>query len=205
MNATDFLTAAYSMAMASNEELHKRWISVSHALGAIAGNAHLTALHRNCRLDLLLRMLERERLERMRSASSKDPIWSLDLQVALSENWLLSAYEVARAAKKPFKDSGNDASRLLALEHRLSLIRMPIAKGVIQGMDRKPHKNDPPMLVKVGGDTPEPYQDDGSYMAPRSLCVETGAILWYPVDITTRKTDAICRRNLSDEMLALFD
>lgn len=204
MNATDLLLAAYGVAIASDEELHKKWISVSYALGAVAGNAHVIALQRNGRLDLMLRLLERERLERMKDDPSKEPIWSLDLQSSLSENWLLSAYEVARAAKKPFKASGKDVSRLLALEHRLALVRMPIAKGVIQGMDRKPHKDNPPMLLKAGDDTPELYQDDGSYMAPCSLCAETGAILWYPVDMTTRETVAVCRRDLSDEMLALF-
>lgn len=205
MTATELLLTAHGMAMASGEELHKKWISVSFALGSVAGNAHLIALQRNGRLDLMLRLLETERLERMRYDPSKEPIWSLDLQVALSENWLLSAYEVARAAKAPFKASGNDASRLLALEHRLSLVRMPVAKGVIQGMDRKPHKNNPPLLMKIGDDTPELYQDDGSYMAPCGLCIETGAVLWYPVDMTKRETVAICRRDLSNEMLALFD
>jgi hypothetical protein len=38
-----------------------------------------------------------------------------------------------------------------------------------------------------------------------AFCGETGAALWWPVDITKGETVAICRRNLSDEMLALFD
>ena len=66
----------------------------------------------------------------MKAEPSGEPEWSLDLQFALSENWLFSAYEVARAAKKPFQATGEDASRLLALEHRLALVRMPLAKGV---------------------------------------------------------------------------
>ncbi|WP_156472230.1 hypothetical protein [Sphingorhabdus sp. M41] len=205
MTATELLLSAYGMAMASDEELHEKWISVSFALGSVAGNAHLIALQRNGRLDLMLRLIEAERLERMKDDASDEPIWSLDLQFALSENWLLSAYEVARAAKAPFKASGTDASRLLALEHRLALVRMPAAKGVIQGMNRKPHKDNPPLLRRLGDATPELYQDDGSYMAPQGLCVETGAVLWYPMDVTNGKEVVVCRRDLSNEMLALFD
>jgi hypothetical protein len=40
---------------------------------------------------------------------------------------------------------------------------------------------------------------------PRGLCEGTGAALWWPVDMTTRETVAICWRDLSDEMLVLFD
>lgn len=205
MTATELLLAAHGMAMASGEELNKKWISISFKLGSIAGNAHVIALQRNGRLDLMLRLLEAERLEQINDDPSKEPTWSLDLQCALSENWILSAYEVARAAKEPIRASGNDASRLFALEHRLALVRMPVAKGVIQGMNMRRHKDDPPMLVKAGDDTPRRYEDDGSYIAPCGLCAETGAVLWYPVDMAKRETVTICRRDLSDEMLALFD
>lgn len=205
MNATDLLLAAYGMAMANHQELHQKWISISFKLGPIAGTVHTISLQRIGRLDMMLRLLEGERLEMMRVEPSNEPEWSLDLQFALSENWLLSAYEVARAAKKPFKASGKDASRLLKLEHRLAVVRMPIAKGVIQGMDKKLQKDSPPVLVKAGDDTLELYQDDGSYIMPQGLCAETGAALWYPVDMTAGQTVAICRRDLSDEMLSLFD
>lgn len=205
MTATELLLTAYGIGMARDPELHKRWISISHKLGPVAGTIHTISLQRVGRLDMLLRVLEGERLEILKAEPSSKPEWSLDLQSALSENWVFSAYEVARAAKRPFQASGEDASRLLALEHRLALVRMPLAKGVIQGMDRKPHKGNPPMLLKAGDDTPELYQDDGSYMVPHGLCGETGAALWWPVDITKGETVAICRRDLSDEMLALFD
>lgn len=205
MKATGHLLAAYRMAMASHQELHTKWISISFKLGPIAGTVHTISLQLIGRLDMMLRLLEGERLEMIRGEPSNEPEWSLDLQFALSENWILSAYEVARAAKKPFKASGEDASRLLKLEHRLAVIRMPIAQGVIQGMDKKPHKHSPPKLVKVGDDTPERYSDGGSHIMPQGLCAETGAALWYPVNMIEGQTVAICRRDLSDEMLSLFD
>jgi hypothetical protein len=205
MNATNLLTTVYSGAINRDPELHNKWISISFNLGSIAGKIHTLALQRLGRLDMMLRLLEGERLEIMKSAASHEPDWSLDLQFSLSQSWLFSAYEVARAAKKPFTASHQDASRLFALEHRLALIRMPLAKGVIQGMDRKSHKNNLPVLMRVGDETPEIYADNGSYIMPQGLCGETGAALWCPVDISAGETIAICRRDLSDEMLALFD
>src|SRR3546814_6911931 len=62
---------------------------------------------------------------------------------------------------------------LLALENRLALVRIPIAKGEIQGMNKKANRENPPMLVKAGDDTAEPYQADGSFIMPYGLCGET--------------------------------
>lgn len=191
--------------MASDQELHKRWISLSFRFGEIAGTVHIMSVQRVGRLDMLLRLLEDERLERMDGDPPKEPDLSLDLQMALSENWLLSAYEVVRAAKGQLKSRSEEMPKLLTLEKRLALVRMPIAKGEIQGIDQKTNKNNPPLLIKAGDDAPEPYQADGSFIMPCGLCEQTGAALWYPVDMATRETLAICRRDLSDELLDLFD
>lgn len=205
MKATQLLAAAYGIAMANEQEIHKQWISISFKLAETAGIVHTVALQRLGRHDLMLRLLESERIEAMKSEPSSEPEWSLDLQFSLSENWLLSAYEVVRAAKEQLKRCGNDMPKLLALEHRLAIVRMPVAKGEIQGMNLKANRDNPPVLVKAGETEGEPYQSDGSYMMPRGLCVATGAALWLPVDIALGQTVEICRHDLSDEMLALFD
>lgn len=204
MSATDLLAMAYGMAMARDGKIHEKWVSTSIQFSSIAGTVHMITTQRIGRLDMLLRMLENERFERIKAGPTGDVDWSLDIQFALSENWLLSAYEVARAAKEQLKRRGREMPTLLALENRLALIRMPIAKGEIQGMNQKAYKDNPPMLVKLGDTTPEPYQADGSFIMPHGLCEETGAVLWCPVDMKVGRTIAICRRELSNEMLALF-
>ena len=205
MKATDLLSAAYGIAMASEQEIHEKWISISFKFAEAAGPVHSIALQRIGRLDMMLRLLESERLEVMKSEPCNEPEWTLDLQFSLSENWLLSSYEVARATKEQLKRRGDEMLKLAALEHRLALVRMPVAKGEIQGMHLKANRENPPVLVKAGNVDGEPYQADGSYMMPRGLCGETGAALWCPVDIALRQTVGICRRDLSDEMLGLFD
>ena len=57
MNATDLLSTAYGIGMARDQELHKRWVSISHKLGPVAGTIHTISLQRIGRLDMLLRFL----------------------------------------------------------------------------------------------------------------------------------------------------
>ncbi len=205
MRATDLLETAYSLGMIGEAEIHKKWISVSHKLAAIAGVTHLVALESNNRLDLMLRLVESERLERLKSNSLNEIDWSLDLQISLSECWVLRAYEILRACKQQLKDYGPINPKLLSLQHRLAVVRVPIAKGEIESMDRKANKGYAPMLGRMGETVATPYELDGSYVMPRAICPETGAAMWYPVDMKARQTVAICRRDLSDELLSLFD
>lgn len=205
MRATDHLSIAFGLAMNREEGRNEKWISISFKLAEVAGSVHTIALQRIGRLDLMLRLLERERLEAIKGPPSSQVDLSLDLQFSLSENWLLSVYEVARATKEQLKRKGDEMPKLSALEHRLALVRMPVAKAEIRGMHVKANRDNPPMLARIGDIEGEPYQADGSYMIPRSLCQETGAALWYPVDIALKQAVAICRHDLSDEMLALFD
>lgn len=205
MKATDLLLAAYAIARAKDDKHHEQWISVSFKLGAIAGAVHTISVQRIGRLDMLLRLLEDERLERLKDGPSNEPDWALDLQFALSESWLLSAYEVTRTGKEMLKRRSEEMPKLLSLENRLALVRMPIAKGEIQGMNQKANRDNPPMLVRAGSDTPEPYQADGSFIMPKSLCEQTGSVLWHPIDMSLVRTIAIRRLDLSNEMLSLFD
>lgn len=204
MTATELLLAAYGMGLASDDELDRRWIALSHRLGPIAGTTHVIGIQRVGRLDMLLRVLEGERLQRMRLPTSSEPDFSVELQLSLSVSWLFGAYEIARAAKKPMQCHKDVLPRLIALEHRLALVRMPLAKGEIEGMNRKPYIHNPPMLARSGDETPYAYED-GSYIVPGGLCERTGSALWWPVDMSTNRTAEICRRDMSDQMLSLFE
>lgn len=130
MQASDLLQSAYMMAMTNGSDLLRRWIKVSHRLAGTVGVAHLGPLEQNNRLDLLLRQLEVERLERLKLPPSDRMDWSFDVQSSLSQVWVLRAYEVMRVAKTRFRDNGDEAdTKVAALARRLALVRMPIAKG----------------------------------------------------------------------------
>lgn len=160
--------------MSRYEETHKKWVSMSFLLGQIADNAHLVALQRNGRLDLMLRLLESERIERIKNNSPTEPVWSLDMQCSLSENWLLSAYEVMRAPKERLKGGDKDVPKLSELERRLAVVRMPIAKGEIQGMNRRANRDNPPMLIKAGELLPNPIRTMAPISHPSAFARKLG-------------------------------
>lgn len=205
MPASDLLENAFLLALANQPELHKKWVRLSHRVAGIAGVNHLSALQQNYRLDLLLRQLEGERLARMQAPPANEVEWTPEIQSSLSQAWVLRAYEVIRVTKDRLRKDGRPNEKVTALAHRLALVRMPIAKGEIAGMTKKANKENPPMLIRAGETEAFPYADDGTYNMLSALCGHTGAALWGPVDVTAGATVAICRRDLSDEFLALFD
>ena len=205
MPASDLLENAFLLALSNQPELHKRWVRLSYSLAGIAGANHLSALQQNCRLDLLLRQLERERLARMKAPPANEVDWTLEIQSSLSQAWVLRAYEVIRVTKDRLRKNGRPNEKVTALAHRLAVVRIPLGKGEIEKMDRKPYREEPLMLIRAGETEAFPYADDGTYNMPSGLCGETGAVMWWPVDVTAGETVAICRRDLSDEFLALFD
>ena len=201
MRATDHLQLACFMGMERHPELQRRWIDVMHNVGSQWGVAHMIPLASNNRIDLLLRQLEQEQLEKVQDLSSDDADFSDDLMLALAESWVLRSYEVIRAAAEQARRRGETNEKLAALKYRLGLVRMPIAKAEIKDAKAKE-----PMLDVLGGErNPRPYKNDGSYIIPRGSCGTTGSVMWWPIDIKRMTTVEIRRRELSDEFLSLFD
>lgn len=191
MRVTDILVSAFDAGAANQDILGSRWLTHSHRFAQIAGVAQLMNLQTNGRLDLLLRQLEQERLNQC----APDEGHSLTLQSFLSECWALQAYEVIRAAAER-----NKSDVLLGkLRDRFALVRMPLAKVEIAGMKRK---NAHSLTLELeDGSRSRTYSNDGKYVVPRQLCVQTGSIIWLPADIVNETTVAIRRIDLSDEFL----
>lgn len=202
MRAIDQLDGAIVTALAAHVDVHKRWIDAQFRFSALAGTAALIPFAGTTRLDMLLRQIESEQLaagiETQTGAG-----FVFDLAVTLSEAWVLRAYEMVRGALEVVKKRGAEApAKLLALHDRLALVRMPIAKLEIRSANK--HKGEI-VLVREGGEDPRAYIDNGSYIVPRGICGQSGAVMWWPVDLKSGQSIEICRRDLSDEFLALFD
>lgn len=212
MRTTKLLQAALGLSTRNHSAVHERWIAVTHKLGSQAGVAHLATLASNGRFDIILRQLEAEVLEDIRNPPTEEADFSFDFMLALSESWMLRSYEVIRSACEQAQSKETAIlDRFKAVRDRFALVRIPVAKAEIGGADRykRAHKKLPELeLVAVGGGPDsrvKAYAHDGSYVVPRGICRETGAIVWYPIDLKTQTTVAVCRRDLSDEFLALFD
>lgn len=203
MSALKLLSMAQAIADRANGKLLKEWIGLSHRLVKITGTAHVVAVQRVGRLDLLLRQIEAEVLADIQKPDEERAFFAADVLAAHSEMWVLRAYEIVRAAAQQLDDRGEENASIAALKHRLGLVRIPIAKGEIQGMTKRRIKNDPIVLARGDGSDPRPYAADGSYVMPPSVCTASGSFSWAAVDRDTQINDLIRRRDLADEMLAL--
>ncbi|NIJ16556.1 hypothetical protein [Sphingobium vermicomposti] len=200
MTVTELLVTAFNAGMANDVELHEKWIWVTHKLAADSGVAHMGAVASDSRLDMLLRVMELERLERLKAAEAGEVDFADDIFMSLSECWVLRAYEVIRATWE--RHGRPKEGKIYTLVERLGLVRMPIAKGEIQQAKKAPG---PILLVNIDGSEIKPYAADGSYVMPRGICGATGAALWIVANIKSGGSVEICRRDLSNEFLGLFD
>ncbi|CAN7187895.1 hypothetical protein LJR098_000428 [Rhizobium sp. LjRoot98] len=204
MKATALLQAIYTMGLVNYPNEARKWVNVMNTLGVVAGRAHSLSVSEVSKLDLMLRQLEQEHLEEI-IGPEKQFSFATDLICTLSDSWLLASYEPIRAACEQTRTRKEPYERLDSFHRRLALVRIPIAKAEIKDAQRlKPTL----MLYPIGdGDdnSGKLYAHDGSYIVPKGVCAETGATVWYPIDLKTQKTVAICRRDLSDEFLGLFD
>src|SRR3546814_20197725 len=81
----------------------------------------------------------------------------------------------------------------------MGVVRIPIAKGEIQGMGKK--AADPIVLAHEDGTGAKEYANDGTYVMTRRVCDDTGSTVWCPVDVPTGHSVQIPRIALSQELL----
>lgn len=207
MKAYELLQGVYLMGVASYPDETRKWITVMHRLRSQVGVAHTANMSSVGKLDIMLRQLEHEHLEWLAAPQRNETALITDQISVLSDSWLLAAYEVVRAAKA----QGCSEPRLVELYEQLTLARIPVAKAEISGADRyrNKHKQLPQLMLYPVGDgpdnSPKAYAHDGSYVVPKGVCAATGATVWFPIDLTSQQTVDICRRDLSDSFLALYD
>lgn len=203
-------TVAHALveALTKYKDLQPRWISVLGKLLGGHGAIGLLRYQSDYRIDLLLRAMEDERPTL--AEPTDEPAITLALlagavQGALTRYWIFSAYEALRMAKN--LAAGKADPKLRALYERFRIIRIPLAKLQIA--------NDAGLKTGImlgtigpGADTPpEEYSAKAKveYHPVVLLNRETGSIGWMVIDGTTGIQETIFRRELSDQLLALFD
>ena len=118
--------------------------------------------------------------------------------------WVLGTHDVVRIAAR--SHAGKVHPKLTSLYNRFRLVRVPLAKLKIAGDDAL--KDGRVMLVHAEEDKakPEAYRarSNDEYHPPTPID-ERGSIGWHLFDVKTMLPVTIYRRQLSDELLALFD
>jgi hypothetical protein len=156
-------------------------------------------------IDLIVRSMEDELAARHRAAPEGGRVHLEDtLQYVLTRYWVLGTHDAVRIAARSL--AGKVHPKLTSLYDRFRLVRVPLAKLKIAGDDAL--KDGRVMLVHAEEDEakPEAYRarSNDEYHPPTPID-ERGSIGWHLFDIKTMLPVTIYRRQLSDELLALFD
>ena len=157
-------------------------------------------------IDLIVRSMEDELAARHRAAPEGDGRVHLEdtLHHVLTRYWVLGTHDVVRIAAR--SHAGKVHPKLTSLYNRFRLVRVPLAKIKIAGDDAL--KDGRVMLVHAEEDKakPEAYRarSNDEYHPPTPID-DRGSIGWHLFDVRTMLPVTIYRRQLSDELLALFD
>ena len=143
-----------------------------------------------------------DRLAAGSEAPTKETVVLADsLQHTLTRYWVLGTRDVLRMAKT---GAGEDHPKLSTLFEKFRFVRVPLAKLELADDNKAP--SDDLLLVRVGdgANIERELYRKVSYYPPEPID-ERGSIGWALFTAKTLEPVTIFRRDLSDELLALFD
>lgn len=204
----ELLNLAVVIANSNSQALHKRWITAQYSLPEMPSSM-LTAFSQIISLDLLLRQLENERQPTV-SARSVELIYVDQIFMTLSETWMSQVYEILRVISSRAKARGGELTDALeAVKHAATLVRMGVDKGEVADMHTKRKQSTIQIqLQNSDGEIVPDYVNDGSWIVPRGVRLDSGSCMWWCIDVSTGspRTVEVCRREVSDQLLeALID
>ena len=200
------LTSAAMEALRRYADLRPKWRDVYTGLVRLSQTGGgLVRYQPDHLIDLIVRSMEDELAARHRAAPEGGRVHLEDtLQYVLTRYWVLGTHDAVRIAACSL--AGKVHPKLTSLYDRFRLVRVPLAKLKIAGDDAL--KDGRVMLVHAEEDEakPEAYRarSNDEYHPPTPID-ERGSIGWHLFDIKTMLPVTIYRRQLSDELLALFD
>ena len=200
------LTSAAMEALRRYADLRPKWRDVYTGLVRLSQTGGgLVRYQPDHLIDLIVRSMEDELAARHRAAPEGGRVHLEDtLQYVLTRYWVLGTHDAVRIAARSL--AGKVHPKLTSLYDRFRLVRVPLAKLKIAGDDAL--KDGRVMLVHAEEDEakPEAYRarSNDEYHPPTPID-ERGSIGWHLFDVKTMLPVTIYRRQLSDELLALFD
>ena len=207
MAVSPLLTSAAIEALRRYADLRLKWRDVYTGLVRVSQTGGgLVRYQPDHLIDLIVRSMEDELAARHRAAPEGDGRVHLEdtLQYVLTRYWVLGTHDVVRIAAR--SHAGKVHPKLTSLYDRFRLVRVPLAKLKIAGDDVL--KDGRVMLVRADEDEakPEAYRarSNDEYHPPTPID-DRGSIGWHLFDVRTMLPVTIYRRQLSDELLALFD
>jgi hypothetical protein len=207
MAVNPLLTSATIEALERYAYLRPKWREVYTGLVRVSQTGGgLVRYQPDHLIDLIVRAMEDELAARHRVAPEGDRHVHLEdtLQHLLTRYWIIGTHDALRiAARSP---AGKVHPKLPSLYERFRLVRVPLAKLKIAGDDAL--RDGRVLLVPAGEDDakPELYRarSNDEYHPPTPID-ERGSIGWHLFEVKTMLPVTIYRRQLSDELLAVFE
>ena len=207
MAVSPLLTSAMIEALSRYADLRPRWRAVYTGLLRISQTrGGLMRYQPDHLIDLIVRAMEDELAARHQLAPAGDEHVHLEdtLQFVLTRYWVLGTHDALRiAARSP---AGKVHPNLQSVYERFRLVRVPLAKLKVAGDDAL--KDGRVLLVPAGEKKakPEIYRArSGDEYHPPTPIDERGSIGWNLFEVKTMLPVTIYRRQLSNELLAVFD
>ena len=207
MAVSPLLTSATIEALGRYADLRPKWRAVYTGLLRVSQTGGgLMRYQPDHLIDLVVRAMEDELAARHRLAPEGDEHVHLEdtLQHLLTRYWIIGTHDALRIAVR--SPAGKVHPKLPSLYERFRLVRVPLAKLKIAGDDAL--KDGAVLLVPAGEDDAkrETYwaRSNDEYHPPTPID-ERGSIGWHLFEVKTMLPVTIYRRQLSDELLALFD
>jgi hypothetical protein len=205
MAVSPLLTSATIEALGRYADLRPKWRDVYTGLVRISQTGGgLVRYQPDHLMDLIIRAMEDELAARLTLEGDRHVHLEDTLQHLLTRYWIIGTHDALRiAARSP---AGKVHPKLPSLYERFRLVRVPLAKLKIAGDDAL---KDGGVLLSPAGEhdaKPETYRarSNDEYHPP-TLIDERGSIGWHLFDVKTMLPVTIYRRQLSDELLVLFD
>ncbi|MBN8915273.1 MAG: hypothetical protein J0I31_06720 [Rhizobiales bacterium] len=202
MIVSNFVASAFSQARARQDELVRRWISISHKVGSLLPQSLLTmSVQRVGELDVLLRAIEDE----FRSAGPDKFGFNAHYQIMMGDLWVGSLYEICRLLSERKLSPQTDPFKNLARE--LKLIRIPLEKHEIAS-DRRISGS---LTLETGPDGSENRREyeyrtndnTRSHIMPQGFS-EKFSQMWHVIDVERSQSYWIERRELSDRFMSIW-
>jgi hypothetical protein len=204
MSISQLLVTAFTAARQRQTDLPTKWVQISVRLGGLLPASLLMAsVQREGEADALIRCLEDEMAERVRSKNISDMFAGHYLNI-MTTYWIGGIYEILRLLRERKLVDGNE---FIGLLKDFELLRMPLEKHEIA---KDWDLEEPVKFVKFPRNNNatdeyvyDPQDSKRGHIMPMGVS-ERGSMTWHVVDMKGGAERWIERRSLSDRILELW-
>jgi hypothetical protein len=205
LRVLDGLIHTFNLAKIRQREIYETWVRISFRVGGrLPASLLSVAIQRDGELDLLLRCLEDEQVQRV-SSGVEPGLLDAHYLMMFSVFWVGSMYETFRLLRQRKRMGTSQVFHEIFRD--LELLRIPLEKHEI-AKDRKLDQplqmtKSPPNNDSTDYYSYDPKDHSRAHIMPAGLS-SRGSMTWQAIDGTDQSSRWIERRPLSDRILDLW-